>query len=103
MHLLVSVTVLYLTTSGVYALSCPRTCDKTACIQPTCAGGVVTEMCGCCQVCAKVEGEKCGGPWDAYGNCDTGLKCVRDPEFADQFQAPGTCRSKGSSKFVFVS
>ena len=33
--------------------------------------------CGCCMVCAKVEGETCGGfsNSELYDICDSGLKC----------------------------
>ena len=48
-------------------------------------------MCGCCDVCAKVEGEECGGPWDLNGKCDKGLKCVhKEPEF----NAKGICKER---------
>ena len=41
----------------------------------TCKGGLTNDNCGCCQVCAKVEGEVCGGLWDEDGYCDQGLFC----------------------------
>ena len=34
-------------------------------------------MCGCCLICAKVEGEYCGGVWRRLGTCDKGLKCIK--------------------------
>ena len=49
-------------------------------------GGTTTDACGCCTVCAKVEGEKCGGPWNIAGVCDKGLICVPQSDFY-----PGQC------------
>ena len=34
-------------------------------------------MCGCCPVCARQEGQGCGGPWNYLGTCDVHLRCVR--------------------------
>jgi hypothetical protein len=60
----------------VYALSC-TSCDKTACAEPlNCKAGLVKGLCGCCDVCAKLENERCGGPWYIHGKCDKGLTCV---------------------------
>ena len=60
----------------VYALSC-SSCDKTACVEPlNCKAGLVKGLCGCCDVCAKLENERCGGPWYIHGKCAKGLKCV---------------------------
>lgn len=39
-------------------------------------GGLVKDPCRCCDVCAKVMGELCGGPWNYLGKCDKGLKCL---------------------------
>lgn len=41
-----------------------------------CASGHLTkDVCGCCDVCAKAEGEKCGGMWGMSGTCAPGLNC----------------------------
>ena len=40
------------------------------------SGGYTKNVCGCCYVCAKLEGELCGGYWFHFGRCDTNLKCV---------------------------
>ena len=39
-------------------------------------GGLVKDMCGCCDVCAKAESENCGGLFHFHGQCDKGLNCV---------------------------
>lgn len=61
------------------ALQCPK-CDKIYChprraSKLRCKGGKTTGVCNCCPVCAKVEGEVCGGEWEYLGKCDQGLHC----------------------------
>ena len=47
-------------------------------------------MCGCCDVCAKAEGEVCGGPWGKDGVCADNLTCEKlDP---NDFNTSGTCK-----------
>ena len=63
------------------ALSCLR-CDSpfVKCLPAhklNCKGGLVKDVCGCCATCAKVKGEKCGGPWNIYGKCDDGFICYK--------------------------
>ena len=63
----------------VLGMKCPP-CAKIHC-QPRsaakldCRGGTTTGVCGCCPVCARVEGEKCGGYYNYLGKCDSGLYC----------------------------
>ena len=65
-----------MTCSPVISLKCIP-CSQARCSTPVnCKGGLVKSICGCCNVCAKVEGERCGGPWQTQGQCDSGLKCV---------------------------
>jgi len=74
--------------NDVLSLSCPE-CDEFKCRDVShlrCKGGTTTDACGCCTVCAKVEGEKCGGPWNIAGVCDKGLICVPQSDFY-----PGQC------------
>ena len=60
----------------VSALSC-TSCDETTCVEPlNCKAGLVKGLCGCCNVCAKLENQRCGGPWYIHGKCAEGLKCV---------------------------
>lgn len=64
------------------ALQCPplsqcdplTPCDRS--VLAKCAGGVVRDVCGCCDTCAKVENETCGGLHGLKGECDEGLICV---------------------------
>lgn len=55
-------------------------------ILPFVTGGTTLDVCGCCTVCAKVEGEACGGPWNLKGVCDKGLKCKPKSDLR-----PGNC------------
>ncbi|XP_076366867.1 venom protein 302-like [Tachypleus tridentatus] len=81
-----------------WTLSCFE-CDKSACINYTknCPVGFTVDVCGCCEVCAKAEGETCGGEWNKEGSCGRRLSCVHevpaneDPEWF-KLKNPGTCR-----------
>jgi len=54
-------------------------------------GQTVKDECGCCEVCAKGEGEECGGLWGTDGTCADDLECVMEnPE--DPFDLRGTCQ-----------
>lgn len=62
--------------AAVLSLSC-MSCDRANCgPKPKCKGGYTKDVCGCCDVCAKVEGERCGGYWNHFGRCDMDLTCV---------------------------
>jgi len=100
MSYLLSVTsllvVVYVINSGVEALTCPD-CDVTQCAtaeELNCPGTVVKDMCGCCQQCAKQQGEECGGPWRRDGSCDTGLYCSTAASVFSVLtgQATGVCQ-----------
>ena len=65
--------------SSSLQLQCPP-CHQLYCTPKnpkrlSCKGGITTGICNCCPVCAKVEGEQCGGEFDYLGKCDTGLVC----------------------------
>ena len=83
------------------ALRCPI-CDSGVINCPAiqklkCKGGLVADVCGCCGVCAKVKGEKCGGPFNLFGKCDCGLECLknqRDILIKGRFTALGLCMTK---------
>ncbi len=52
-------------------------CDKSAC--PTdlsCLAELVLDRCSCCKVCAKVLGERCGGPDSIDGRCADEYICA---------------------------
>lgn len=60
---------------GVSALSCAA-CDPSLCPGTgDCTGGLVLDICHCCQVCARTENQKCGGMWGILGKCDRHLHC----------------------------
>jgi len=62
---------------------------KARCKEPVnCRGGVVPGVCYCCNRCAKVEGEICGGPRKIYGACDKGLVCKGTKGYT-----PGKCKA----------
>ena len=68
--------VLSIIFTTIQSLSCVA-CDRWTCRPPlNCKGGLTLGVCGCCNVCAKVEGEECGGLWNLSGTCDKGLTCV---------------------------
>uniref|UniRef100_A0A1V1WBV3 Putative venom protein n=1 Tax=Superstitionia donensis TaxID=311983 RepID=A0A1V1WBV3_9SCOR len=81
----------------VYSLSCPLCWENPSVCGTTptdCKLGLTKDACGCCDVCYKIEGEKCGGPWRTSGNCGKGLKCEipKDLPKHIQRQAVGTCK-----------
>ena len=86
------------TLASTQALSCFG-CDSedlrcTPLHLQNCKGGLTTDACGCCAVCAKVVGETCGGPWNVIGKCDCGLTCYKSEEVKQQmgeFNAFGKC------------
>lgn len=45
----------------------------------------------CCKVCAKIEGENCGGPGNFSGICEPGLSCISKPPLIG---AVGICLGK---------
>ncbi|XP_022243733.1 venom protein 302-like [Limulus polyphemus] len=81
-----------------WTLSCLQ-CDKSTCKNHSknCSVGFTDDACGCCKVCAKAEGEPCGGEWNKEGFCGSRLTCVHeipdneDPEWF-KLNNPGTCR-----------
>ncbi|XP_047451719.1 IGFBP domain-containing protein [Mugil cephalus] len=81
------------------ALHCPP-CERIHCssrraLKLQCKGGVTTGVCGCCPVCARTEGETCGGTWDYVGKCDEGLVCVYQEPAAGKPEAErkGICKA----------
>ncbi|KAM9854798.1 uncharacterized protein ACBR49_003335 [Aulostomus maculatus] len=83
------------------ALHCPP-CEQVHCptrrtLKLQCKGGITTGVCGCCPVCARTDGETCGGTWDYLGTCDEGLVCVYQDAAADNptSERRGVCRTGG--------
>ncbi|CAG2232205.1 unnamed protein product [Mytilus edulis] len=73
---------------------------------PTCptTSTLVLDPCGCCQICSKIEGEVCGGPWKIYGKCTSGLNCQASVptdtlgaggNFGNHHEPKGVCRKPG--------
>ncbi|XP_076361932.1 venom protein 302-like isoform X2 [Tachypleus tridentatus] len=76
----------------VCGLDCLWPCQKEECRvidESKCKAGTTLDECACCTVCAKAEGEICGGPWDIEGICGTGLFCKK-PENQD-INTKGIC------------
>jgi len=72
---------------------CPP-CSEISCFplqQHECEGGLTTGYCGCCSVCAKLEGEKCGGRHYHFGKCDKNLECYQ-PTSLERRRSLGTPR-----------
>lgn len=52
-------------------------CKKAKCVEPNgCKAGVRPDMCNCCKVCAKEEGQLCAGPNYVEGQCGDNLQCM---------------------------
>nr|XP_033341457.1 cysteine-rich motor neuron 1 protein isoform X2 [Megalopta genalis] len=69
--------IVVLSVAVARALSCvcsPLECDVLT--DEDCPGGLTSDPCGCCKVCARVEGEPCGGLFGFSGSCADGLQCV---------------------------
>ncbi|XP_076246076.1 crimpy isoform X2 [Calliopsis andreniformis] len=69
--------IVVLSVAVARALSCvcsPLECDILT--DEDCPGGLTWDPCRCCKVCARVEGEPCGGLFGFSGSCADGLQCV---------------------------
>ncbi|XP_078669843.1 zonadhesin-like [Branchiostoma floridae x Branchiostoma belcheri] len=85
--------------NGLSALSCQQCGTFTCPPVPRCAGDVTKDACRCCDVCAKIDGQSCGGPWDTSGTCSSGLTCVVDPNDPLGDQATGLCACPAHSSW----
>lgn len=97
--------------SSTLGLQCP-TCDRIHCAprragKLRCRGGVARGICDCCPVCAKTEGEGCGGQWNYLGKCDVNLVCEPEVEGNDVINAldddgwrKGVCRKRKESSYL---
>ena len=81
--------------------SCEPLCNSALCesedsLKERCAGeSVVSDPCGCCSQCGKLDGEVCGGANGYLGLCDYDLKCTADPnEFLNGQNISGVCTSE---------
>ena len=82
----------------------------TNCTLPDdCLGGLTVDVCGCCQVCAKVENETCGGSFNILGKCDEGLDCMLQVSVGSEIiisrsiasNEEGVCKPPSKFKKVF--
>ncbi|XP_037071866.1 cysteine-rich motor neuron 1 protein-like isoform X2 [Pollicipes pollicipes] len=80
------------------ALSCTP-CEKTTCVEVSCPGRTVRDVCGCCDVCARGLGERCGGYFDSFGLCDDGLVCQTSPRHGQPVDtgAEGVCTKNATA------
>ena len=78
--------------------------DKIVIARDGCLGGVVYERCGCCKVCAKVEGESCAGHYLSEGLCDENLRCTVSEKLSQrgELNETGICLRK-SEIFVILT
>ncbi|XP_011300108.1 single insulin-like growth factor-binding domain protein-2 [Fopius arisanus] len=98
--LILIIGIIVLSLAVARALSCvcsPLECDVLT--NEDCPGGLTWDPCRCCRVCARVEGEPCGGLFGFSGSCAVGLQCViknlRPPDELDEgtcSKIPGRCR-----------
>ncbi|XP_070199351.1 insulin-like growth factor-binding protein 1 [Littorina saxatilis] len=63
------------TAHGLSCGECNHANTTESCGPPPSCNDTVLGACGCCPLCAKLEGEQCGGPWNALGSCAKGLTC----------------------------
>merc|ERR1719516_807504 len=65
-------------------------CQECSPVPDYCSTGqTVLDPCGCCEECAKGEGDECGGLFGLYGTCADDLECVDNSE--DPENLPGVC------------
>ena len=94
--MLLTLTLLVVQTCN--ALSCTH-CSETKKAECTpvralnCTTDIVLDVCKCCPVCSKGEGEKCGGSYGLKGRCTSGLACYSYEDQSSRFSnAPiGIC------------
>lgn len=72
-------------------------CKSELCASPPsrCAAGYATDRCGCCQICARTEGELCdqSPEEDRYGICGENLDCKsRKDDGGDPYEYVCKCK-----------
>nr|AGV98853.1 androcin [Androctonus bicolor]AGV98854.1 androcin [Androctonus bicolor] len=91
---MIRVLILLCLLGSLNALKCK--CDKSKCPQinaSDCPAGITLDACRCCDVCAKAEGEECGGPYNMRGKCGIGLNCQKPNtnDYAEWLRLQGIC------------
>ncbi|KAK6181353.1 hypothetical protein SNE40_009225 [Patella caerulea] len=80
---------------SVSALSC-GVCDPELCSPDPkdCPGGFTKGICNCCNVCAKLVNESCGGNFGLLGKCADNLRCYISPKVGQAItgQEEGICK-----------
>lgn len=61
----------------IFGWGCPP-CNQSECPPLACDEWLrYTDLCGCCSLCSKLEGDRCGGQGNAGGSCnESGLHCA---------------------------
>ncbi|XP_078587589.1 insulin-like growth factor-binding protein-like 1 [Branchiostoma floridae x Branchiostoma japonicum] len=66
---------------GVLAKKECGECDRDACAKPDCGVEIrMPDECGCCEVCARLEDQTCGGKDWSEGRCASGYHCSVNPD-----------------------
>ncbi|XP_050699807.1 insulin-like growth factor-binding protein-related protein 1 isoform X2 [Eriocheir sinensis] len=102
---------LFLTLSLSHAQDAPEPCgecDSTCPDVTTCKYGVVKDVCGCCEVCARGLGQRCDEPYNVhenahdlaphkpvYGSCGEYLVCVPRTDLQDSSEHTCQCSEDG--------
>ncbi|XP_056391028.1 insulin-like growth factor-binding protein 2 [Hyla sarda] len=105
-HLLLLLASLCAPSSAEVLFRCPLCTSErlaacsAASARPACAELVRAPGCGCCSVCARMEGETCG----VYtARCATGLRCYPNPGTEHPLQAllygQGSCAKRSDAEY----
>ncbi|KAM5153254.1 insulin-like growth factor-binding protein 2 [Mantella aurantiaca] len=103
-HLLLFLAALCAPGTGEVLFRCPQCTPErlAACpsSRPACAELVRAPVCGCCSVCARLEGEPCG----VYtARCASGLRCYPNPgselPLQTLVQGQGTCAKRRDAEY----
>lgn len=73
-------------------------CDRSTCEEiGSCPGGIVMDVCGCCQVCARGLGQRCDlTGTNMYGACGEYLECKARTDIGATTEATCLCEEEGS-------
>ena len=71
-------------------------CPNTTCSNPGNCTTFTRDSCGCCLICAKLEGESCGGLYGKAGFCASQLRCTVSEKraLAGKLSTIGICKGK---------